>query len=155
MTFFALAALAAVQSAGPPPPEVAVVVAGAGMTDFAEQMLARTAPEDGGGWFRRAPSAFTAADLETCGAQGVQPEPCVRETLAARGAAGMDGPPTVVVWLRPGPGFLTGWTCIGVGEAPTAADRQNISLDRSLGPDGVNADSAAACVLAAAAESGW
>ena len=146
--------IAAVQSAGAPPPEVAVVLAGAGRTDLAEQMLARGAPEDGGG-FRRAPSAFSAADLAACNAPNVRPEPCVREILAARGAAGLAGPPTVVVWLRPGPGFLTGWTCIGVGGAAAAAARQNISLDWSRGPDGVNAERAAGCVLAAAAESGW
>ena len=155
MKLFALVALAAVQAAGPPPPEVAVVVPNAGMTDFAEQMLTRVAPEDGSGWFRRVPSAFSAADFDACSEPGVQPEACIRGILAARGAAELEGPPTVVVALSPGPGFLTGWTCIGIGGAPTAPDRQNISLDWSRGPDGVNAQSAAGCVLAAAAESGW
>jgi len=156
MNLLAFAAVvAAVQTAGPPAPEVAVVVAGGGLMDFAEQTLARLAPEDGGGWFRRAPSAFNAADFDACNAPGVQPEPCIRDVLAARGAADLERPPTVVVWVGPGPGFLTGWTCIGVGGAPTAEDRQNISLDWSRGQDGVNAQSAAGCILAAASESGW
>jgi len=155
MKLFALAAIVAVQTAGPPPPEVAVVVAGAGMTDFAEQMLARVAPEDGDGWFRRDPSAFSAADFDACSAPGVQPKGCVRQILAARGAADLEGPPTVVVWVGPGPGFYTGWTCIGVGETPTATDGQTISLDWSPGHEAANAQKAAGCILAAAAESGW
>lgn len=156
MKLSALAAVAAaVQTAGPPAPEVALVVAGAGRTDFAEQMLARVAPEDGGGLFRRAPAAIAAADFEACSGAGVQPEACVREVLAARGAADGEGPPTVVVWVGPGPGFLTGWTCVGVGGAPTAADRQAISLDWSPGHEAANAQKASGCVLAAAAESGW
>lgn len=146
---------AAPAAALPPAPEAAVVIAGVGMTDFAEQTLAAVAPRDGGGWFRRAPSAFSAADFDACGAPGVQPEACVRGVLTARGAAGLDGPPTVVVWLSPGPGFLTDWTCIGVGAGPTAAARQTISLDWSRGHEADNARQAAGCVLAAAAERGW
>ena len=138
-----------------PAPEVAVLVAGAGMTAFAEDTLNGLAPEDGGGLFRRAAPAFRAADFEACGATGVQPEVCVREVLAARGAAALEGPPTVVVWVGPGPGFLTGWTCIGVGEGPTAADRQSVSLDWSSPGGGDNAGKAGSCILAAAAESGW
>lgn len=154
MHLLALVALAA-QSAGPPAPEIAVVVAGAGMTDFAKDTLARVAPEDGSGMFRRMPPAFEAADFEACAGTGVEPEACVREILAARGAASLEGPPTVVVWFGPGPGFLTGWTCVGVGAAPTAVDRQRTSLDWSPGQETANADKAAGCVLAAAAESGW
>ena len=135
-------------------PEVAVLVAGAGMTDFAEETLNALAPEDGGGLFRRAAPAFSAADFEACGAVGAQPEACVREILAVRGAASLEGPPTVVVWIGPGPGFLTGWTCVGVGAEPTAPGRQRISLDWSPGHETANADAAAGCVLAAAAESG-
>lgn len=155
MYLLALAALAAVQSAGPPAPEIAVVVAGAGMTDFARDTLARVAPEDGGGMFRRTPPAFDAADFEACGEIGVQPEACVRGILAARGVADLAGPPTVVVWVGPGPGFLTGWTCVGVGAEGTRPDRQRISLEWSPGHEAANADVAAGCVLAAAAESGW
>src|SRR5690606_29193214 len=151
----AAALLAAPAAAIPPAPEVAVVVAGVGMTDFAQQTLTRVAPENGAGWFRRAPSAFSAADFDACSAPGAQSEACVREILTARGAAGLDGPPTVVVWLSPGPGFLTAWTCIGVGSGPTVADRQAISLDWSPGQEAANSQMAAACVLAAAAESGW
>lgn len=142
-------------AAGPPAPEVAVLVAGAGMTDFAEETLNGLAPEDGGGLFRRAAPAFRAADFEACGATGVRPEACIREVLAARGAAALEGPPTVVIWVRPGPGFLTGWSCVGVGEGPTAAERQNVSLDWSPPGAGGNAGKAGSCVLAAAAESGW
>ena len=155
MHLLALVALAAAQSAGPPPPEIAVVVAGAGMTDFAGDTLATVAPDDGGGMFRRTSPAFGAADFEACSGTGVEPEACVREVLAARGAASLEGPPTVVVWVGPGPGFLTGWTCVGVGGAPTAVGRQRISLDWSPGHETANADKAAGCVLAAAAESGW
>ncbi len=138
-----------------PAPEVAVLVAGSGMTDFAEETLARVAPEDGGGLFRRADPAFTAADFEACSATGAQPEACARGILSARGAASLDGPPAVVVLVSPGPGFLTGWTCVGVGAAPTSADRQRVSLDWSPGQEAANAARAAGCVLAAAAESGW
>lgn len=151
----AAALFAAPAAALPPAPEVAVVVAGGGMTDFAEQTLAAVAPQDGGGWFRRVPSAFGAADFDACVAPGVQRETCVREILVARRAAGPDGPPTVVVLLSPGPGFLTGWTCVGGGVGPTAAERQTISLDWSPGHEADNAREAAGCVLAAAAESGW
>lgn len=150
------AALSAAPAAAiPPAPEVALVVAGPGMADFAERTLARAAPADGGGWFRRATPAFGPADFEACAAAGVQPEPCVRDILAARGAAALDGPPTVVLWLGPGPGFLTGWTCIGVGAGPTAADRQRTSLVWRPGHEQVNGLKAARCVLAAAAEGGW
>ena len=82
-----------------PAPEVAVVAAGVGMTAFAEDTLNGLAPEDGGGLFRR------AASLEIGGATGGQPEVCVREVLAARGAAALEGPPTVVVWVGRGPAF--------------------------------------------------
>lgn len=156
MNLLALAALAAaVQTAGPPAPEIGLVVAGAGRIDFAGETLARVAPEDGGGMFRRTPPAFEAADFEACAGTGVEPEACVREILAARGAASLEGPPTVVLWVGPGPGFLTGWTCIGVGAEPTAPGRQRIGLDWSPGHEASNADKAAGCVLAAAAESGW
>ncbi|SFS36389.1 hypothetical protein [Brevundimonas viscosa] len=155
MNLLPLVALAAAQSAGPPPPEIAVVVAGAGMTDFAGDTLARVAPEDGSGMFRRTPPAFEVADFEACAGTGVEPEACVREILAARGAASLEGPPTVVVWVGPGPGFLTGWTCVGVGAQPTASGRQRTGLDWSPGQEAANADKAAGCVLAAAAESGW
>ena len=67
----------------------------------------------------------------------------------------MEGPPTVVVLLRPGPGFLIGWTCVGVGEAPTVAARQNVSLDWQPAQIEASANAAAGCILAAAAESGW
>lgn len=155
MQILALAALAAVQTAGPPAPEIAVVVAGAGKIDFAGDTLARVAPEDGSGMFRRTPAAFEAADFEACGATGVEPEACVREILAAWGAASLEGPPTVILWVGPGPGFLTGWSCIGVGAEPTAPGRQRINLDWSPGQEASNAGKAAGCVLAAAAESGW
>ncbi|MEH6665702.1 MAG: hypothetical protein V7678_12680 [Brevundimonas sp.] len=157
---FAALALAggAPAAALPPPPEVAVLIhaPSGGDGDFNEALLARIAPDDGGGWFRRAQPAFTGADFEPCDAAGVDPERCVRDVLAGRGAAQMEGPPTVVVLVRPAPGFHVGWTCIGVGDGPGREERQRSpDIQRMPGAEDRNARAAAGCILAAAAESGW
>lgn len=141
-----------------PVPEVAVLVyAPWGADDvFNETLLAHIAPDDGSGWFRRTEPAFTSADFDGCGAAGVDPEACVRGVLADRGAARMEGPPTVVVLIRPAPGFHVGWTCIGVGDGPSREDRQRRpAIERTPGAEDRNAQTAAGCILAAAAESGW
>lgn len=149
---------AAPAAAHAPAPDVAVLVyAPWGADDvFNEALLARIAPDDGSGWFRRAAPAFTSADFDGCGAAGVDPEACVRGVLAARDAARTGGPPTVVVLIRPAPGFQVGWTCIGVGEGPSREDRQRgPAIERMPGAEDRNAQAAAGCILAAAAESGW
>ncbi|MBI2261557.1 MAG: hypothetical protein HYU62_07805 [Caulobacterales bacterium] len=141
-----------------PAPEVAVLVHAPSnaASPYDEALLARIAPADGSGWLRRAEPAFTSADFEGCGATGVDPEACVRGVLTARGAARMDGPPTVVVLIRPAPGFHVGWTCIGVGDGPSREDRQRRpGIERTPGAEDRNAQAAAGCILAAAAESGW
>ena len=149
---------AAPVAAHAPAPEVAVLVhAPWGADDvFNDALLARIAPDDGSGWFRRVEPALTSADFDGCGATGVDPEACVRGVLAARDAARMDGPPPVVVLIRPAPGFQVGWTCIGVGDGPTREDRQRSpAIERMPGAEDSNARAAAGCILAAAAESGW
>ena len=141
-----------------PAPDVAVLVYApwGGDEAFNEALLARIAPNDGSGWFRRVEPAFTSADFDGCGATGVDPEACVRGALAARNAARMEGPPTVVVLIRPTPGFQVGWTCIGVGDGPGRAERQRgPAIERIPGAEDRNAQAAAGCILAAAAESGW
>lgn len=141
-----------------PAPEVAVLVHAPSnaASPYDEALLARIAPADGSGWLRRAEPAFTSTDFEGCGATGVDPEACVRGVLTARGAARMDGPPTVVVLIRPAPGFHVGWTCIGVGDGPSREDRQRRpGIERTPGAEDRNAQAAAGCILAAAAESGW
>ena len=158
-------ALAAVPAAAiPPPPEVAVLVLSpgdedSGPIDESDDLLAAISPADGGGWLRVLPSAFTYDDFAACTASGVAEESCVRETLAARGAAEMT-PPTVVVVIGPGPGFSISWTCVGVGEAAFQPDRQRISVDflgwrgqARFSPEQVS--EAAGCLTSAAAESGW
>jgi hypothetical protein len=145
-------------AAPPPAPEVAVLVVdlAGGPAAAGEALLDRVAPADGSGWLRRAEPVFTQADFAGCAATGVDPEPCVRETLAARDAARLEGPPTVVVLIRPAPGFHVGWTCIGVGGAPTNEARQRSpDIRSSPGVESANAQAAAGCILAAAAESGW
>jgi hypothetical protein len=149
---------AAPVAAHAPVPEVAVLVyAPWGADDvFNEALLARIAPDDGSGWFRWVEPAFTSAGFEGCEATGVDPEACVRGVLAARDAARMDGPSTVVVLIRPAPGFHVGWTCIGVGDGPNREDRQRRpGIERTPGAEDRNAQAAAGCILAAAAESGW
>jgi hypothetical protein len=139
-----------------PVPEVAVLVYAPWGADgvFNEALLARIAPDDGSGWFRRVEPAFTSAGFDGCEAAGVDPESCVRGVLAARQA--VDGPPTVVVLIRPAPGFHVGWTCIGVGGGPSREDRQRRpGIERTPGAEDRNAQAAVGCILAAAAESGW
>ena len=154
-TLLASLALAAPARAAPPVPEVAVLVLApwGGPADFAELMLARVAPTDGSGLLLRTAPAFRAEDFQGCWTG--EPETCVRGVLTARGAAALDGPPTVIVLLTPGPGFVTGWTCIGVGEAPTRPERQRVGLDGRSDQAEASARTAAGCLLAAAAESGW
>ena len=159
---FVLAGLALVGAAPvaalPPAPEVAVLVYApwGGNGEFDEALLARIAPDDGGGWFRRTQPAFTSADFEPCGSTGIDSEACVRTVLAGRGAARMEGPPTVVVLIRPAPGFHVGWTCIGVGDGPGREERQRSpDIQRVPGAEDRNAQAAASCILGAAAESGW
>ena len=165
---FLLACLAPVgvapAAAIPPPPEVAVLVLSPGdeaprPVDESDDLLAAISPADGGGWLRIVEPAFTYADFAACTASGVAEEGCVRQVLAARGAAGV-APPTVVVLVGPGPGFSISWTCVGVGDAAFQPDRQHISVDflgwRSEGrfsPEQVS--EAAGCLTSAAAESGW
>ena len=141
------------EHAGPPPPDVAVLIVPAGGEKSAE-LLRRAAPEDGTGLLRLAEPRFSDDDFEGCLAIA-ESEACIRARLAGREARAMEGPPTVVVLLRPGPGFLIGWTCVGVGEAPTVAARQNVSLDWQPAQIEASANAAARCILAAAAESGW
>jgi len=141
---------APVGQAGPPPPEVAVLFLPS-LGGKSAELLGRAAPEGGSGLLRLAEPRFSAADFEGC----FYSETCVRTRLAEHGAMTLDGPPTVVVLFRPGPGFLIGWTCIGVGEGPTAADRQTVSLDWQPDKIDASANEAAGCILAAAAESGW
>lgn len=139
-----------------PVPEVAVLVyAPWGADDvFNETLLARIAPDDGSGWFRRTEPAFTSADFDGCGAAGVDPEACVRGVLAAQEVVGR--PTTVVVLIRPAPGFQVGWTCIGVGDGPSREDRQRGPvIERTPGAEARNAQAAVGCIFAAAAESGW
>ena len=169
MNRLAAAALAAALTAGsaaaiPPAPEIAVLIlspeqAPPGMIDASDGLLAQAAPEDGGGWFRRAEPAFTSADFAACDGYGGELEPCIRGVLAERGAAELDGPPTVVVLVGPGPGFSASWTCVGVGEAPRQAERQRIVIDfmrwRAEGADPAAASTAAGCITSAASESGW
>lgn len=153
----ALAGAAPVAAHAPAPDVAVLVYAPWGADDvFNEALLARIAPDDGSGWFRRAEPAFTSADFDGCEATGADPEACVRGVLAARGAAGMERPPTVVVLIRPAPGFHVGWTCIGVGDHPSREDRQRRpGIERIPGAEDRNAQAAAGCILAAAAESGW
>src|SRR5690606_20500642 len=101
---------------------------GAGPIDGSDDLLAAISPADGGGWLRVVDPAFTYADFASCTEAGVTDEGCVREVLAARGAAQMT-PPTVVVLVGPGPGFSISWTCVGVGETAFQPDRQRISVD--------------------------
>lgn len=166
MNRLAAAALAAALTAGsaaaiPPPPEVAVVILapGGGTDEDSQRLLAQVAPEHGGGWLRLAEPAFTAADFAACETAGSEQEACIRGVLTERGAAGLEGPPTVIVALSPGPGFHRGWTCVGVGEGPTQPDRQRITIDfttlRASGSDPAATQVAAGCITAAAAESGW
>lgn len=140
--------------AGPPAPKVAVLIVPSG-SGKSEELLSRAAPEDGGGLIQLAEPRFSAADFDGCSEVGVDPEDCIRTRLTERDAMTVDGPPTVVVLLRPGPGFFIGWTCIGVGHAPTAADRQTVYLDWQPDKLDASAKEAAGCILAAAAESGW
>ena len=166
---FLLACLAPVgvapAAAIPPPPEVAVLVLSPGdeaprPVDESDDLLAAISPADGGGWLRIVEPAFTYADFAACTASGVAEEGCVRQVLAARGAAGV-APPTVVVLVGPGPGFTLGWRCVGIGETPASPERQNVSMDtmlwRAASPNAWDRDrpTAVGCVLAAAAESGW
>ena len=159
-----LVGLAASAAALPPAPEVAVLIlsperAPPGMIDASEGLLAQAAPDHGGGWFRRAEPVFTSADFEACEGYGGELEPCIRSVLAERGAAELDGPPTVVVLVGPGPGFSASWTCVGVGEAPRLASNQRIVIDfmrwRAEGADPAAASAAAGCITYAASESGW
>ena len=151
---FALEMEPPVGQAGPPAPEVTVLILPSGGGKSGE-LLGRAAPGDGSGLLRLAEPRFSAADFEDCLAAGVESEACIRTRLAERDAMTVDGPPTVIVLLRPGPGFYIGWTCIGVGEGPTAADRQTVTLDWQPHEIDASASEAAGCILAAAAESGW
>lgn len=149
---------AAPVAAQAPAPDVAVLVYApwGGNGDFNEALLSRIAPDDGSGWFSRVEPAFTSADFNGCEAAGVDAEACVRGVLANRAAARMEGPPTVILLIRPAPGFHVGWTCIGVGDGPTREDRQRRpAIERMPGAEEPNARAAAGCILAAAAESGW
>ena len=160
----AITLLAVPAAAIPPPPEVAVLILSPGgedpgPVDESDDLLAAISPADGGGWLRIVPSAFTYDDFAACTASGVAEESCVREALAARGAAEMT-PPTAVVLVAPGPGFSISWTCVGVGEQAFQPDRQRVFVDflgwRSEGrfsPEQVS--EAAGCLTSAAAESGW
>ena len=160
----AMVLLAAPAAAIPPAPEVAVLVlspggADPGPIDESDDLLAAISPADGGGWLRVVDPAFTYADFAACTSAGAAEEGCVREVLAARGAAQMT-PPTVVVLIGPGPGFSISWTCVGVGERAFQPEHQRISVDflgwRADGrfsPEQIS--EAAGCLTAAAAESGW
>ena len=143
--------------AGPPAPEVAAVVFNPYdlHEDLVADLLARIAPDDGSGHLRLTEPFLTEADFAACSGPGVEPADCVRETLAARGAARAEGPPTVVVVISPAPGFLVGWRCVGVGGGPSDAARQSPGVAWSPGAEDSNARAAAGCLLAAAAESGW
>lgn len=156
--FLAALALAGVADALPPAPEVAVLIYAPWGADgsFNEALLARVAPDDGSGGLRLTEPVFTTADFAGCEVAGVNPEACIRGVLAARNAAAIDGPPTVVLLVRPAPGFDAGWTCVGVGEGPTREDRQRSpGIERTPGSEDRNAQAAAGCLLAAASESGW
>lgn len=158
MAGLALVAGPAPLAARAPAPEVAVLVYAPWGADevFDEALLARIAPADGSGWLRRTEPAFSHADFEGCGATGIDAEACVRGVLASRGSARLDGPPTVVVLIRPAPGFHVGWACIGVGDVPRQEDRQrHPGIERTPGTEDRNAQAAAGCILSAAAESGW
>lgn len=154
---FALPGAALPAAALPPAPEVGVLVLNpyGQHEELVDSLMARIAPEDGSGQLRRTEPVVTAADFAGCTAPGVEPTGCVRETLAARGAGDIEGPPTVVVLITPAPGFLVGWNCIGVGAGPSDEARQAPGIIWSPGAGDDNARSAAGCILAAAAESGW
>lgn len=159
-----VAALAAAAAAIPPAPEVAVLIYSPweGSEADSEALLAHVAPDHGGGWLRRAEPAFARSDFAACPTTGRELEDCIRGVLAERGAAELEGPPTVVVALGPaGPGFIRDWTCIGVGEGPSQPDRQRVGIDfmtvqaTGMDPEPGVVQAAAGCITAAAAESGW
>lgn len=151
-----LAALAGQAVDSPRPPEVAVVLLpGPYQADNARMLASLEQTGAAPGWFTAVPTMLARGALDGCLADA-DPEPCIRGVL--RRTSPTAAPP-VVVQVEGGPGFHVTWRCIGAGEGPTDSGRQAIGMDTlpwRAGPrERWEADRAraAACVLAAAAES--
>lgn len=107
------------------------------------------------GAFDRAPASFNAAQLHGCATE--EKESCIRRILQHAKA-----PRALVVVVAEDAGNAAQrWRCIGVGKVPFAAEKQTATLDLSSAFFG-QADArfqeslrATACIMSAAAESGW
>lgn len=140
-------ALAAPAAAAPPPLPVAITfLPGSRQTGTLYEILIEE------NWFGRTASTLDAAAIRACTA-----EACVRAlTEPTKGK----GPPEVVVLMSAEAG-RTRFVCIGPGATFRNPQRQTalIDLDAAVHPDPARgaADrlTAAGCIVAAAAESGW
>ena len=138
----------------PPPPSVPVVViAGNPEVQASGEALLTVLREHG--WFAVSPISIARDAFSDCLARKDAQAACVRKTAGWK----KDGQAAVVILAEGAP--VQNWTCVGVGEAPAAADRQTVSIDLREAMFGDQKtrfelrNKAAACVMAAASESGW
>jgi hypothetical protein len=137
----------------PPPPPIAVAVVGDSPETQAQGEALATIL-GGLGWFSIDAAAIDRASLRACTDQPAPLEACFRKTNAWKANNA-----SVLILASGSP--VQKWTCVGVGAAAKAADRQTPVVDLKEAIFGTperrfrERNKAAACIIAAASEGGW
>ena len=154
--FAAMAGNAAAVPPPPPPPPLQVLAVSA---DHEAEGYAQAYLELIGhrGAFKREASTVPTGPLQACARKDDIAADCIRAALDIQKIEG----PVAVVLVRKGEGNRQSWTCVGTGDKPLIADRQQVELDLEIGffgeigPRFEQYKLASGCVTAAAGESGW
>jgi len=138
----------------PTPPSVPVVVIASDPEAQASGEALLTVLREHG-WFADSAVSITRDAFSDCLARKDAQAACVREAAGWK----KERQAAVVILAEGTP--VQNWTCVGVGEEPATADRQMVRIDMREAMFGDQKtrfelrNKAAACVLAAASESGW
>ena len=138
----------------PPPPFVPVIVIASDPEAQASGEALLTVLREHG-WFADSAVSIARDAFSDCLASTDAQSACVRKAAGWK----KDGQAAVVILAEGTP--VQNWTCVGVGEAPATADRQTVRIDLREAMFGDQKtrfelrNKAAACVMAAASESGW
>lgn len=138
--------------AAPPPPRIDVI---AYSTDLGEEGLAEAYVTLAAysGAFERAAPGTDRSKVRACAASNS--EACIRALLTARGGAAV-----IIVVQGAGVGIQK-WTCFGSGGTPVDAAKQTATINLQVAFFGERqakfqqSQFATACIMSAAAESGW
>lgn len=138
----------------PPPPSVPVVVIASDPEAQASGEALLTVLREHG-WFADSNVSIGRDAFSDCLARKDAKAACVRKSAGWK----KDGQAAVVILADGTP--VQKWTCVGVAEAPATPDRQTVSIDLREAMFGDQKtrfelrNKAAACIMAAASESGW